>query len=131
MSGVPVAVEVQDPGDVAGDLPDARRGPLPLRHDVPQQDPRRRRHAVVSRPTVTPRPTGLSLRGSYTQSESPGGSTNQYHCHWGELPAFSVGLCYNGRIHSGKRVRCQSYRPIGHIQGGPKKPHCFSDLITL
>ena len=59
-----------------------------------------------------------------------GGSTNQYHCHWGELPAFSLGLCYDGR-NIGKRVRCQSYRPIGHIQGGPKKPHCFSDLITL
>ena len=57
-----------------------------------------------------------------------GGSTNQYHCHWGELPAFSVGLCYDGRIHSGKRVRCQPYRPIGHIQGGPKKTALFFRL---
>ena len=59
--GVPSAVKVQDPGDVAGDVLDARGGPLPLRHDVPQQDSRGRCHTVLSRAPVTSRTPGLSL----------------------------------------------------------------------
>jgi len=57
--GVSFVVKVQNPGDDACDLFDASRGPLSLRHDVSQQNTRRRRYSVIARVTVSSCSSGL------------------------------------------------------------------------